>query len=96
VYKHYNRKYFKNKLPTVWLHYGGKPGRSAHAETTWYSDGAMEIMINREFQRCGRLIRIFLLHEMAHVSLPNNAFHGPRYKARIKKLIRQGAYDNLL
>lgn len=96
VYQKYNRLYFEGKLPRrIYLHYGNVPF-THHAETTWWSDGTIEIEISRRFNRCGRLTCIMLLHEMVHASLPSNAYHGPRFSRRLAKLIKQGAYNDLL
>jgi predicted metal-dependent hydrolase len=93
VFKQYNRKYFGNKLNISAIDFG-KPTYHAHAETTFFDSADPIITINTRLMNSGRLVRIVLLHEMVHVSGCMN--HGRAFVRHIKKLVRLGAYDDLL
>jgi hypothetical protein len=63
------------------------------------------IEISNDILRSEKLVRILLLHEMAHSKLflqshrrdqKQEQGHGPRFRAEIKRLISAGAYDKLL
>jgi hypothetical protein len=97
VFDKYNQKYFRGKLKISGIRFGKVGGRSA-AETTFFSDCAPIITINRGLITRGRFCRIAVLHEMAHVSLPDAVAvnHGPEFKKVIRRLVSRGAYDDLL
>lgn len=86
----YNRAYFKNKLPhdtTVeWKYLGGDMG--------WQVD--KYIYVDRRLKQWKRIALATLLHEMAHLDLPPQVFHGPQFVRRMRRLVAQGAFDNLL
>jgi hypothetical protein len=96
VFMYYNRKYFGGKLKLSDLRLK-KMSHLTAGETTFYEGGVPPaIYINKALTNWGRCVRIVLLHEMAHVSLPQHVEHGPRFKRRIRRLVKQGAYDDLL
>ena len=96
VFMYYNRKYFGGKLKVSDLRLK-KMSHLIAGETTFYEGGVHpSIVINEALTNWGRCVRIVLLHEMAHISLPKDAEHGPRFKRRIRRLVKQGAYDDLL
>lgn len=94
--KRWDRKYFDGKLPTFEVVFAKPSQKNAHAETTWYPDGRIEIRLQPYLAAQGRLMAIVLLHEVIHVSLPKNAKHGLKFAAARRRLIRRGAYDSLL
>ena len=60
------------------------------------------IMVSSELLRFSNCLRISLLHELVHANLhvtgkndPNDD-HGERFRAEIKRLMTEGAYDQLL
>src|ERR1700719_1861976 len=91
LYRYYNRKYFKNKLPKISVQYGKLPCKSGGATDFWAED-PVAITINKRYKGYGRITRTILLHEMVHVSLPFDAGHGPRHQNGIMRLVRLGAY----
>lgn len=96
VFMYYNRRYFGGKLKLSDLCLK-KMSHLTAGETTFYEGGIHpSIAINAALTNWGRCIRIILLHEMAHVSLPQHVEHGPIFKRRIRRLVKQGAYDDLL
>jgi predicted metal-dependent hydrolase len=98
IYNQYNRKYFSGKLPTIDDEFDvrfGRLGRDNHGETNFYVDFT-EIVISTRLVNQGRFVRIILLHEMCHVALPASAKHGPRFMREIKRIMRMGAFDDLV
>lgn len=93
IFNRYNRKYFGSKiklsaLKIVRANFSG--------ETQFYDNALPSISVSNKILGWGRYVRIVLLHEMVHASLPWYAYHGPKFKRRIRKLVKQGAYDDLL
>lgn len=97
VFREYNRKYFdgkispRTKLATVhnWpaLHWG----RCEH-----YTNGTFRILLNKKLYANNMQMRWTLLHEMAHiVTMKERDDHGPKWKARMRRLARQGAFDDI-
>lgn len=56
-----------------------------------YIDGC--IWVNWKLHIDRGMTAMCLLHEMVHLDIPCNAGHGPRFKARMRKLAAQGAMD---
>ena len=96
MFMYYNRKYFEGKLRLQDL--GLKRMTLLDAGYTQFHEGGVPpaIYINKALTKWRRCVRIVLLHEMVHVSLPQHVEHGPRFKRRIRQLVKQGAYDDLL
>ena len=96
MFMYYNRKYFEGKLRLQDL--GLKRMTLLDAGYTQFHEGGVPpaIYINKALTKWGRCVRIVLLHEMVHVSLPWHVEHGQRFKRRIRQLVKQGAYDDLL
>jgi hypothetical protein len=65
-------------------------------ETTFYDGQPPSITLNKVLTSFGSYSRLVLLHEMTHVSLPINVGHDKRFIRRIHRLVKQGAYDELL
>jgi hypothetical protein len=95
VYRQYNRLYFGGKLPDINVRYG-KPAHKAGGETDFWGGDPVLVTINKRYRGYGRITRIILLHEMVHVSLPVDALHGPRHQKGLMRLVRLGAYADLL
>lgn len=94
LFRQFNRKYFGNRLSVSDVRFG-KTG-TAYAETTFLDDCDPIITLQHELGSKGRFCRMALLHEMAHVELGADAGHGPKFVKRMRKLVRQGAYDGLI
>lgn len=97
VFNKYNKLYFGNKLKVSSVRFI-KLKNPWHAQTAFFSDYPPLIEINSRLQYSGKLTRIVLLHEMAHVAnhSDSNISHGPEFRKQIKRLMRLGAYDDLL
>jgi len=97
-YKSYNKTYFGNRLPKRLRVYFGKTAPNHVAETRITNWVPQYIVLRHELQFLERIACTTLLHEMCHVEFPKTPqehFHGSRFKRRMRKLVRQGAFDNL-
>lgn len=95
VFRKYNRKYFGGKLKVSAVRFG-RIRPVAAGETSFFSDCPPIITIDRALMNHGRFVRIVLLHEMAHASMSCDVGHSPVFVKRIRQLVKQGAYDDLL
>ena len=95
IFRRYNRKYFGNKLKISGVRFGNS---RCLGETAFFDNCPPIIVIDRKIMNYGRIVRMVLLHEMAHVSMPNAAGvgHGPKFVRRMRRLVNQGAFDDLL
>lgn len=98
LYRQNNEQWFGNKLPkdTIikWanLHSEGRFGKS------WKdSSGVFHIVLDMEFNEADVQMRITLLHEMCHVATGKEVSeHGPLWRAKMRALLLEGAFDGLL
>lgn len=94
----YQKKYFPDCQPDVKIFVNESP--------KFYGAGCfvpdeMAIHISGNIAPFEGLTKIALLHEMIHIKLhadngDPDENHGPRFKAEVKRLMSEGAYDNLL
>lgn len=109
-YDHYNRRYFGGELPNdIALHFEihefMESKEKGHVLFGRYSRRSVnsgrgvrhDIAINTDTRPFEELVKQILLHEMVHVKLqgPGRA-HGPRFRKEIRRLVRAGAYADLL
>ncbi len=88
IYADFNRRFWKGKLPRD-VQVRWKRGLSVAA---WY-DGDRLITINSYLKGWECLVKMTLLHEMAHVSTRSECQeHGPRWQAEMRRLARDGAF----
>lgn len=94
AYRSYNRRFFGNTLPNP-----------PDVKISWADLGNQlmgyqledEIVLSRKYHRHDSLWRSTLLHEMCHIATPDEQLeHGPRWRKELKRLIRAGAFDDLL
>lgn len=93
LFKLYNRKYFNNKLKISGIRFG----RLKYlGETVFFDKAAPIITISNKLKAFGfgRIIHLVLLHEMIHAE--GNLNHNKKFIKSIRKLVRLGAYDNIL
>lgn len=96
-YLAFNRKYFRGELPeetaVFWEPDGGHLGT-----TMKMPDGEFVIRIDPALRFSSRMAKIWLLHEMAHISTWNQKHraHGRKFKEEINRLYHCGAYISLL
>jgi len=107
IFDEYNRRYFKAELPsketTVTFElfdrdefcYGAcRKYNERLGRNKWQS---WNIAVNWELRHWEVVVRMTMLHEMAHLaSRLESGKHGAQWKAEIKRLIRAGAFDDLL
>jgi hypothetical protein len=95
----YEKRYFKNERLVLGIEIKHKLPQIASLGLFSF------IEISDDILRSEKLVRILLLHEMAHSKLflqshrrdqKQEQGHGPRFRAEIKRLISAGAYDKLL
>lgn len=94
-YVRYNRKYFSDKLPKVGLRFR-KIRHNDFGYTTFLGRLPVEIVIAKDVQGWGKLVRHILLHEMEHIRKPVLLTDGPAHWRRMRRLVAQGAFDGLL
>jgi hypothetical protein len=93
VYAEYNKKYFEGTLPKIPV---GFKRIKDNAYTLFIGNDPAAIVLNRYLLKSGRLARIVLLHEMAHVKAGADAGEGPSFQKEIHRLYQKGAYKGLL
>lgn len=105
LYRAYNKYYFEGKLENIPVRFGKNRKARAIAEfntefTADYIDGShmyrteKEIILNPMLKKFNRLTCIALLHEINHVAYGPD--HGKIFKKGIDRLIKIGAYRDLL
>jgi predicted metal-dependent hydrolase len=94
LYKFYNRRWFKNKLPDVVVRFGN-PGSGALGVTTFIGGEPAYITISKAVKNGQYLYRMVLLHECVHVSLPISVTHGPKFQSRMRTLAKRRAFDGI-
>lgn len=92
----YQAKYFSRHNPDVKIKLVDDAGGNA-----CFAPETKTAYIERAVAASENFSRIALLHEMVHINLFDengdpDADHGPRFKGEIKRLMKAGAYDNLL
>lgn len=96
LYSHYNRRYFGGHLPKKLL------VRYKHLSSVYYAIMGYDekrpkfIYINTKLRKWPEIVRMNLLHEMAHIAtIDEEERHGPRWHREMKRLAREGAFDEL-
>lgn len=96
-YTVFNIKYFRNRLPEALVVFKKMP--KTQADYLGYSllfakdsGETPEIHISDSLKRWPTVVVSTLLHEMVHVSLPRNSFHGPRFEKEMLRLAKAGAF----
>ena len=97
-FNYYDRKFFQGKLPEVYVHFEKlgdiKDGKLIFGVTSYFEDTII-LSINSIFKAYPKVTKHTLLHEMAHISLPIQVEHGPKWEARMRSLARRGAFTGL-
>jgi len=92
AYAHYNKRFWKGKLPTFSVIAGRPPGeKEYHGLCEWKEK---RIYVNVVAHQTDRSVRDTLLHEMAHVGAgPTNprVSHGYKFLDQMEYLLRVGA-----
>lgn len=102
LYREYNRKFFGNTLPKIWLIFGqarewkkARLGKTTCAATFFEGGKPIGIAIRYYKHKGSQYCKTDLLHEMCHVARPR-AGHGPAFKEEIRRLMLAGAFDKLV
>jgi len=100
-YRKFNRKYFDNSLPDIFVGYA--PVSTGHAaEFISYEDGTYKIHVHPLLKRLklDNYSLLLLVHEMAHCNLRDAPArvrhgHGPIFQKEMKRLANLGALKDL-
>jgi len=109
LFEGFNEEFFDGKIqPPVKVRFVSekdmrKINPRESADATWRPH-AHEIWIDKAYCRSESICCLLLLHEMAHAALESTYVghpgrhrgHGMIFQAELYRLIRAGAYDNLL
>lgn len=101
-YDEFNETYFNSRLPVVRIGYypdiEGMDGEDAYGCTIHLSGykHTTHILLNPYFRGWSKTTEATLLHEMIHVKMPKRVGHGPKFQRELRRLIREGAFDDLL
>ena len=105
LYNQYNKKYFGGKLPDIVVGWATTEQFVEHRiakRTCAFTSLDQEkptrptaIVIHRSENKSMLHVKTDLLHEMVHVA-HMRADHGPVFKAEIRRLVNEGAYDGIL
>ena len=96
-YTFYNEVYFDGKLPNDTILRLADMQEEGFMGLTQHVDGTFLITIDPAFNPAEREARATLLHEMVHVAVfPEFFSHGPRWHVRLRRLIVDGAFDDLV
>lgn len=95
-YDSYNETYFLNQLPKNTIVEYGDIGNDLGI--TFKDHGKFHIIISRYFNRAPNTAHETLLHEIAHVATWGQEFdsHGPKFRACLRRLYAEGAFEGLL
>lgn len=97
MYTRCNHKWFRNVLPPVdEIKIGFKVMGGPDAGMAGWSRGRDEVFINQRIRFNSMLVESTLIHEMAHMRLPDPVEHGPRFKKEMRRLLRAGAFDDIV
>jgi len=93
-YNYYNKKYFNSELPTdITLRW--ELCHEDAADTFVGNERAIQISVDPGLINFSCYAQAALLHEMIHVKYPR-FLHGKEFKAELKRLMDDGAFDKLL
>jgi len=94
LWRENNRLYFGGKVPDIALEDIRYQylGQNLGVVTCWPKP---TLKIDTRIQFSERLVSSVLLHEMAHVA-SQDCVHGPQFQNELKRLIRIGAFDEIL
>lgn len=102
LYRQYNKKYFGNKLPDIWVDFGdARTWRQARLSkntcaATFIDNGKPIGILIRYYKFKGSAYtKADLLHELCHVAHPR-AGHGKVFQDEIKRLVDEGAFKGIL
>lgn len=103
-----DRKYFGNKLPKVWVHFGYPEGKASTilGRVKWVRPHnakhkkfcPTELIISSKLRPAAfeKHCLITLLHECAHLNLGIKTNHGKKFDTEIKRLFLAGAFNGLI
>lgn len=101
LYREYNRKYFGNRLPDVFIDFTTPRdlaknglGKATCAVTFLKGYSRPAIFISRNPLKTWRYVKSDLLHEMCHVARPR-ADHGQAFEEEMLRIAKMGAFKNI-
>jgi hypothetical protein len=89
-----NRKFFDNRLPRVRVRFGYiRPECGTSFMGFCLPD---RIMLAPFLKKSGKCALMVLLHEMAHLSVPDSQNHGRKWVREMHRLHDAGAFNSIL
>jgi len=101
-YHETNRKYFGDRLlPNIEVYYAKlkcTKGTFSYGLTAFNKKGkVIHIILNKKLKTFGEdMSHLVVLHEILHAALPHTEMHGSKFKKETRRLIIEGAYDEIL
>lgn len=96
LYHEYNRLYFGGKLPDVPIVWSSKKNPDSRGCCVYQPE--LVIYLNPRFRNWERIWGMTLIHEMVHVEHRHDVRvkdHGHKFQNRMKRLVEQGAFQDL-
>jgi hypothetical protein len=90
LYEHYNRLYFRGRLPMVTIHLSEEEEDADFVEARY--DRVSGSIYFYASHRTPDIQTTLLLHEMVHVAVPEEG-HGARFRAGLQRLAEAGNKD---
>ena len=98
----YQQKYFEDREITISVAIAQKNELGGTACFGAATENGGIVSVSKELLPFGKCLKIVLLHEMIHANLHVTGKHDPEnhhdesFKAEVKRLMNEGAYDSLL
>lgn len=94
---HYNETFFGNKLASVVVYWYNFRKENRHGVTTFDpgTTRSTAILINKNLKNASCYALQTLLHEMIHMKKPR-AMHGPAFHKEKLRLLKAGAYNDIV
>ncbi len=103
IYRGYNQKYFKGKLPSVICMWNGRETDKRKALATTLpltgkeakKQNALYLLVfHPSLLLDGSFISLAVLHEMAHLSVGTGR-HGPKFEKEMLRIAKAGAFKKI-
>lgn len=96
-FDHYNASFFNSALPKMRVYWYKFRKHNRHGATTFVkgTNQVCVILVNRNLEKSGCYALQTVLHEMIHVFKPK-ALHGPEFRKEKLRLLKAGAYNDIV
>ncbi len=104
LYHHISKKYYGGKLPNIEVYFGPLPAPKDQVKYGVTGIGKEKgkytveyIVLNQKLKQFGEdFSELILLHETIHAMFPHELDHGKIFKRERRRLILEGALDEIL